>query len=287
MAQVHQTIDARHYQADEVLRDGSIVQIRAIRPDDQERLLEHFAGLGARSRYLRFFGVKRALTGDDLIRFSELDFEQQVGLAAAIQQNGERFIGIGQYIRTELLSHADIAIAVSDEYQGIGVGRLLIRHLARIAHANGVTQLEADVMGDNRRMLAILHNSGCIIYQANEAGVVHLVLDCPMLVIQLRGPSMRTVLQDKVIADLRVKDTANHRSETAPLQIELGQALGRIQTSADIRAKATCTRNCGMALSDCRQSSSVITTFSDEKTGLKPGTTDLSGLGAARVSCTD
>jgi hypothetical protein len=44
--QAHQTIDARYYIAAEVLRDGSIVQIRAIRPDDKERLLEHFAGLG-------------------------------------------------------------------------------------------------------------------------------------------------------------------------------------------------------------------------------------------------
>src|SRR5215470_15340233 len=123
MAQVHQRIDARHYEADEVLRDGSVVQIRAIRPDDKERLLEHFAGLGARSRYFRFFGVKRALTSDDLVRFSEVDFERQVGLAATIQQNGQqRFIGVGQYIRTDLPSHAEIAAAVLDAYQGIGLG---------------------------------------------------------------------------------------------------------------------------------------------------------------------
>jgi hypothetical protein len=74
MARVHQRIDARHHKADEVLHDGSVVQIWAILPDDKERLLEHFAGLGARSRYFRFFGVKRTLTSDDLVRFSELDF---------------------------------------------------------------------------------------------------------------------------------------------------------------------------------------------------------------------
>jgi GNAT superfamily N-acetyltransferase len=180
MAQVHQTIDARHYQADEVLRDGSIVQIRAIRPDDKERLLEHFAGLGARSRYFRFFGLKRALTSDDLVRFSELDFERHVGLAATIEQNGhQRFIGVGRYVRSRLPSHAEIAAAVSDEYQGIGIGPMLIRHLARIAHADGITQFEADVMGDNRRMLTILRNSGCITHHTSNAGVVHFTLRCP------------------------------------------------------------------------------------------------------------
>lgn len=79
----------------------------------------------------------------------------------------------------DLPSHAEIAATVSDEYQGIGIGPLLIRHLARIAHANGVTQFEADVMGDNQRMLAMLRNSGCVIHQANNAGVVHFTLDCP------------------------------------------------------------------------------------------------------------
>lgn len=81
---------------------------------------------------------KRAITSDDLVRFSELDFERHVGLPATIQQNGhQRFIGVGRYVRTDLPSHAEVAAAVSDEYQGIGIGPLLIRHLARIAHANG------------------------------------------------------------------------------------------------------------------------------------------------------
>ncbi len=40
--------------ADEVLRDGAAIHIRAIRPDDKERLLEHFHALGPRSVYYRF-----------------------------------------------------------------------------------------------------------------------------------------------------------------------------------------------------------------------------------------
>lgn len=180
MTRVHQTIEARHYKADEILRDGSIVQIRAIRPDDKERLLEHFAGLGARSRYFRFFGVKRALTNEDLIRFTELDFNQHVGLAATMQHNGcERFLGVGRYIRTTSPTRAEIAVAVLDEYQHTGIGSLLIRHLAVIAHSNGFTRFEADVLGDNQRMLTLLRNSGSIIHHINSAGVVHFALHCP------------------------------------------------------------------------------------------------------------
>ena len=175
-----QGIDARHYVVDEVLRDGRKVRIRAIRPDDKERLLEHFGGLGTGSRYFRFFGLKRALTSSDLVRFAELDFDRQAGLAATIEHNGrERFIGVGHYICTDLSSHAEIALAVLDEYQGTGIGQRLIGHLARIAHANGIVQFEANVMGNNQRMLTLLRHSGCVIHHLNNAGVVHFTLHCP------------------------------------------------------------------------------------------------------------
>jgi RimJ/RimL family protein N-acetyltransferase len=173
-------IEARSYAVEETLRDGPAIEIRAIRPDDKPRLLEHFAGLSAQTRYFRFFGHKRELTNQDLARFTELDFHRHVGIAATLHQNGrERFIGVGRYIRKEAPSRAEIALAVPDQYQGAGIGPLLIRHLARIAHDNGITEFEADVRGDNSRMLAVLRRSGCILSRANGAGIVHFTLNCP------------------------------------------------------------------------------------------------------------
>lgn len=171
---------ARSYAVDEVLRDGSAIRIRAIRPDDKARLLEHFAGLSAKARYFRFFGYKRDLTDNDLARFTELDFAQHVGIAATLYENGrECFIGVARYIRKEPPSRAEIALAVLDQYQGAGIGPLLIRHLARIAHDNGITQFVADVRGDNSRMLGVLAKSDCIINHATDAGIVHFTLKCP------------------------------------------------------------------------------------------------------------
>ena len=173
-------IEARSYAAEEVLGDGRAIQIRAIRPDDKARLLEHFAGLSAQARYFRFFGHRRELTDQDLARFTELDFSRHVGIAATFHRDGrERFIGVARYIRNEPPSRAEIALAVLDQYQGAGIGPLLIRHLARIAHDKGITQLEADVRGDNSRMLTVLAKGGCIINHTPDAGVVHFTLNCP------------------------------------------------------------------------------------------------------------
>ena len=176
-------IEARSYAVDEVLRDGSAIRIRAVRPDDKARLLAHFAGLSAKTRYFRFFGHKRQLTAEDLARYTELDFIRHVGLAATSWQKGhKRFLGIGRYIRKEeVSSRAEIALAVLDEYQGAGIGPVLIRHLGRIAHESGITEFEADVLGDNSRMLGVLRKSGCILYHTNGAGIVHFTLQCPEL----------------------------------------------------------------------------------------------------------
>lgn len=177
-----QHLDARDYVADESLRDATPLRVRSIRSDDKTRLLEHFAGLSAQARYFRFFGHKRELTNQDLARFTELDFHRHVGIVATLHQNGrERFVGVGRYIRKEAPSRAEIALAVPDQYQGAGIGPLLIRHLARIAYDNGITEFEADVRGDNRRMLAVLVRSGCIINHTNGAGIVHFTLKCPEL----------------------------------------------------------------------------------------------------------
>jgi hypothetical protein len=108
-----ETIDALSYSATEVLRDGTTMVIRAIRPDDKQRLLQHCRGLSAQSVYYRFFGIKRSLTECDLSRLTELDFSNHVGLAAAVEtEQDERFIGVGRYIRSENQSRAEVAFAV-------------------------------------------------------------------------------------------------------------------------------------------------------------------------------
>jgi hypothetical protein len=50
--------DARHYATDVLLRDGSSIHLRAIRPDDKQRLLALFSRLSPQSVYFRFFQAK-------------------------------------------------------------------------------------------------------------------------------------------------------------------------------------------------------------------------------------
>jgi GNAT superfamily N-acetyltransferase len=170
-------LDPRTYAADEVLRDGGPIHIRAIAPSDKDLLFEHFTGLSAESRYTRFFGAKRTLTRKELEGFTELDFDNQVGLTATMIDDGrERFIGIGRYFRASDSTHAEVAFAVLDEHQGRGIATLLLEHLRRIAHQAGIEEFIAEVMASNHHMLDVFRDSGFQRKSHNEGGVVRVAL---------------------------------------------------------------------------------------------------------------
>ena len=171
-------LDPEHYSADEVLRDGGAIDIRAICPDDKQRLLDHFHRLSRQSVYYRFLGIKRDLTHDDLVRLTELDFARHVGLVATLRSNGEEeIIGVSRYVvadRPPDSRRAEVAFAVIDGHQGRGIGTVLLEHLARIARARGIEIFDADVLGGNPRMLDVFEQSGFEVKESAEAGLIRV-----------------------------------------------------------------------------------------------------------------
>jgi hypothetical protein len=77
-------MEARDYAADDVLRDGASVRIRAIRADDQARLAAFHRRLSSESVYFRFFEYKQALSPKDLRYLTEVDFDRRVALVATL-----------------------------------------------------------------------------------------------------------------------------------------------------------------------------------------------------------
>ena len=173
--------EVRNYSVEAILRDGSSIHLRAIRPDDKAHLIDHFARLSAQSVYFRFFRAKKRLTDAELVQFTEVDCVRNVALVATLGHGDEeRFIGVGRYAVVDADGAgaaprcAEVAFAVADEYQGRGVGTLLLDHLVPIARANGIEEFEADVLGENNRMLEVFGKSGCRVTRALEDGVFHV-----------------------------------------------------------------------------------------------------------------
>jgi acetate---CoA ligase (ADP-forming) len=171
--------EPRHYATDALLRDGGSIHIRAIRPDDKQRLLALFERLSSRSVYFRFFQTKQRLTDAELRYFTELDFTRDVALVATLQEGQEEhIIGVGRYFRINEdehpTAHAEVAFTVADTHQGRGVGTLLLEHLAIMARGQGIDTFEAYVLGENNRMLEVFEASGFTVQRALDTGVFHV-----------------------------------------------------------------------------------------------------------------
>jgi GNAT superfamily N-acetyltransferase len=169
-------VSAAGYSAVERLRDGRQVEIRALRPADRAGLLEAVAQMSEEARYRRFFAPKRGFTEKEIEFYLNVDFVSHVALVAVLEEGGRSVIAGGARYIVSAPGRAEVAFAVDDPHQGLGIATRLMRHLVAIARAAGIAELYAEVLPDNVPMLAVFARSGLPMRQTRDGGVVHVAL---------------------------------------------------------------------------------------------------------------
>jgi len=173
-------IDVRSYSVEETLKNGTAVRIRGVRADDKKRISEAFRNLENESIYKRFFQYKKALTDEELKAATEVDFENEIALMVTIgEKETETIIGAARYVAFDTAGaqrSAEVAFVVEEDYQGLGIAGITLRHLAGIAKDKGVAQFHAEVLQENRGMLAVFKRSGFPMKQESAEGIVHVTL---------------------------------------------------------------------------------------------------------------
>lgn len=152
-------------------RDGKVVHLRPIQPEDDERLMEFHEHLSLRSVYRRFFFVHPKLSAVETEHFTHVDYVNR--LALVIEHDG-RVVGVGRYDRTAGTTDAEVAFVVADEFQHHGLGTILLEHLAVAALENGITAFVAETLAENRDMLGVFMNSGFHVTSSRDYGTVSL-----------------------------------------------------------------------------------------------------------------
>ena len=167
---------AARYSAVERLRDGREIEIRALRPADRDGLRAAFDRTSEESRYRRFFAPKRTFTEKEIEFYLNVDFVDHVALVAELGEDGRPVIvGGGRYIVSGP-GRAEVAFAVDDPHQGLGIATRLMRHLVAIAREAGLRELTAEVLPDNAPMLKVFERCGLAATTRREGGVVHVTL---------------------------------------------------------------------------------------------------------------
>ena len=134
--------------------------VRPVGSDDRTLLAAAFDHLGDRSRYQRFLIPKRRLTEDELRYFTDVDHHghEAIGAVDPLTSQG---VGIARFLRDPARPHvAEAAVAVVDEWQGRGLGGVLLSHLARRARREGIEAFTATLLTDNRAMRELFSRLG-------------------------------------------------------------------------------------------------------------------------------
>jgi RimJ/RimL family protein N-acetyltransferase len=152
-------------ESDVILKDGTPLHLRPIRPDEGPALLRLYDRLSDESLYQRFFVVpaKDAAKADYL---AHVDYVDQFAIVALKE---EEIVAVARYHRqASRPDHAEVAFTVADELQGKGIGSLLFAGLARIAREHGVSVFDAEVLTTNAGMIRVFEKSGCRLERRTE-----------------------------------------------------------------------------------------------------------------------
>jgi acetate---CoA ligase (ADP-forming) len=130
--------------------------------------------LSAESIRLRFFTPHPELSDEEVRRLTAHSRPDEMALIAEVRGN---VVAVGQYDRSPGDEEAEVAFAVDDDHHGLGLGTLLLEHLAAIARGYGIKRFVAVTLGENRAMLEVFRNVGFAPKMSREAGEVQVALD--------------------------------------------------------------------------------------------------------------
>jgi RimJ/RimL family protein N-acetyltransferase len=168
--------DAASYTHRVQLHDGTPIEIRALRPEDEAGMLAAIDQASAQSLQRRFFVPKRHFSDKERAFFMEIDFKSHVALVACAEDAGRTIIvGGGRYI-VSAPGQAEMAFVVIDAWQGRGIGATLARHLVALAREAGLTELTAEMLSENAAMRRVFDKLGFRPAARQDPQTVHLVL---------------------------------------------------------------------------------------------------------------
>jgi len=156
------------------LKDGLEVLLRPIKPEDKDMMLELFNTFSERTIRFRFFIPIRKMSKEDIKRYCNIDYRNEMAIVAEIKENGrKRLIGVARLIRDEDdKDKAEFAVVVGDPWQNRGLGRKLTEYIIRVAKDMGIKELYSRVMKDNIVSLRLSREFG---FEREDAGIEYLI----------------------------------------------------------------------------------------------------------------
>jgi GNAT superfamily N-acetyltransferase len=152
-----------------VLVGGQRISLRLLEPADGELIRAFYWRLSPETVYRRFMAPVVPPADALIQRLTDVDHCDREALVAL---DARGIAGIARYAASGDRTVHDIAVVVADDWQGHGLGRLLMTRLAHIARARGISSFHATLLGENRGAQAFVRRVWPRARMWFEAGLV-------------------------------------------------------------------------------------------------------------------
>jgi acyl-CoA hydrolase/GNAT superfamily N-acetyltransferase len=156
-------------------RKGLNLLLRPAKITDESLLKDFFYDLSEDSLYKRFFSVRKDMPHKRLQDFVAVDYSKKMEiLATIVEKEKEIIIGLGQYELNSDMHSAEVAMVVSDRFQGLGIGRELLYYLIYLAKRQGLLGFTGEVLVENRSMVRLFEKMGFDTEKSSEEDVYEM-----------------------------------------------------------------------------------------------------------------
>ncbi len=157
-------------------KTGEEIFLRPAKISDEPLIKDFFHGCSDESLYSRFMSVLKSMPHERLQEFSVIDYTRDMVILAIFKEGEEKevVVGVGQYSIDETSHTADAAFAVRDQYQGRGIGTVLLSYLTYLAQKRGLLGFTADVLFDNVSMQRVFEKMGYDMKKSFDGGIYKL-----------------------------------------------------------------------------------------------------------------
>ena len=173
-----------------MMRDGSEVTIRPVRPEDEGLMVEFHKILSDGTVYLRYFQMQRLdsrVAHERLVRKCFLDYDREMALVVDRlnpDSGKHELLGVGRLAREWKMEEAELGVLVADRFQGAGLGTELVRRLIHVARAEKIHRVVAHILSENAPMAALAKHFhfDCVRDEDGPSLTATLILDLPAAV---------------------------------------------------------------------------------------------------------
>lgn len=141
------------------LRDGTLVLIRPVRPEDAQMQQEFVRDLSEESRYNRYMASITQLSQATLVRLTQIDYDREMAFSMLRGTGeGDEQLAVARYSTDPDNESCEFALVVADNWQRKGIGPIMMQVLFDAAREQGLRQMVGEVLASNSGMLKLLRS---------------------------------------------------------------------------------------------------------------------------------